>query len=323
MRGGIDLGGTKIQAVVVDDDHQVRGQARHPTPVEGGPKAVAEEMAAALREAAQQAGVEPGALAGVGVGSPGEVNDVTGTVAEAGNLPGWDGAFALGPALADALSADVRIDNDVRVGAQAEVTLGAGRDFQSLLAVWWGTGVGGSVILKRETWLGRDAAGELGHTCIQYLGGRRCPCGRRGCVEAYAGRGAMEGQARERHRDGEKTKLFKLMRKHDKDRLTSGIWKRALEDEDELAGSLIDEAVDALGAGIASAINLLDLEAVIIGGGMGSKFGEPFARRIEEAMVPHLFVEDRHPAVHVAQLGDLGGAIGASLLVGDAAPARA
>jgi glucokinase len=316
MRGGIDLGGTKIQAVVVDDDHEVRGQARHPTPREGGPRAVAEEMAAALREAAEQAQVATADLAGVGVGSPGEVDETTGTVAEAGNLPGWDGAFALGPALADALSTEVKIDNDVRVGAQAEVQLGAGRDFQSMLAVWWGTGVGGSVVLNRTTWLGRDAAGEIGHTVVQHLGGRRCPCGRRGCLEAYSGRSAMENEARRRHRDGEKTKLFKLMREHDKDRLTSGIWKRALDRDDGLAGSLLDEAVDALGAGIASAINLLDLEAVIIGGGLGTKFGEPFAQRIEKAMVPHLFVEDRRPQVRVAELGDLGGAIGASLLGG-------
>jgi glucokinase len=185
-----------------------------------------------------------------------------------------------------------------------------------MLGVWWGTGVGGAIFLHREVWTGQDAAGEIGHTCIQHLGGRRCPCGRRGCVEAYAGRDAMEAQARTRHRDGEETDLFHLMRKHDKDRLTSGIWKRALHHGDKLAGSLIDEAVDALGAGIASAINLLDLQAVIIGGGVGSKLGDPYVKRIERAMVPHLFVEDRRPAVVLAELGDLGGAIGASLLVG-------
>jgi glucokinase len=315
MRGGIDLGGTKIQAVVVDDDHEVRGQARHPTPQQGGPPAIAEQMAAALKDAAQQAGVDPGELAGVGVGSPGEVDQVGGTVSEARNLPGWEGAFALGPALAHELSCEVKLDNDVRAGAQAEVSLGAGRDFHTLIAVWWGTGIGGAIFFGDRPWTGRDAAGEIGHTCIQHLGGRRCPCGRRGCVEAYAGRNAMEGQARKRHHDGEKTSLLKLMRKHDKDRLTSGIWKRALDSGDELAGSLIDEAVDALGAGIASSINLLDVEAVIIGGGVGSKLGEPFVKRISDAMNPHLFIEDHRPAVCLAALGDLGGAIGASLLI--------
>ena len=315
MRGGIDLGGTKIQTVVIDDDHEVKGQARHPTPQQGGPSAIAEQMAAALQDAAQQAGVDPGDLAGVGIGSPGEVDQLSGTVSEARNLPGWEGSFGLAPVLAQTLGCTVRVDNDVRVGAQAEVTLGAGRDFHTLIAVWWGTGIGGAIFFGDRPWTGRDAAGEIGHTCVQHLGGRRCPCGRRGCVEAYAGRNAMEGEARTRHHDGAKTDLFKLMKKHDRDRLTSGIWKRALDRGDTLAGSLLDEAVDALGAGIASAINLLDLEAVIIGGGVGSKLGEPFVQRIAGAMAPHLFAEDHRPTVCLAALGDLGGAIGASLLI--------
>jgi glucokinase len=315
MRGGIDLGGTKIQTVVIDDAHEVRGQSRHPTPQQGGPSAIADQMAEALKDAARQAGVDPGDLAGVGVGAPGEVDQVSGTVSEARNLPGWEGSFELGPTLDKALGCTVKVDNDVRVGAQAEVTLGAGRDFHTLIAVWWGTGVGGAIFFGDRPWTGRDAAGEIGHTCIQHLGGRRCPCGRRGCVEAYAGRNAMEGEARKRHHDGQKADLFKLMKKHDKDRLTSGIWKRALDHDDELAGSLLDEAVDALGAGIASAINLLDLEAVIIGGGVGSKLGDPFVQRISDAMSPHLFIEDHRPTVCLAALGDLGGAIGASLLI--------
>lgn len=90
-RGGIDLGGTKIQAVVVSPDHEVLGQARRPTPREGGPPAVAAEMAEALREAAAAATVEPGSLVGVGVGSPGAIDAESGTVTQARNLPDWEG----------------------------------------------------------------------------------------------------------------------------------------------------------------------------------------------------------------------------------------
>ena len=146
-------------------------------------------------------------------------------------------------------------------------------------------------------------------------GGRRCPCGRRGCLEAYAGRAAMEARARRLHDRGAKTKLFELAAEHDRDRLTSGIWERALEHRDKLATKLIDRAVEALGAGIASAVNLLDVEAVVIGGGLGVRFGEPYRARIVAAMLPHLFNDARPPAVHVAALGDLGGALGATLLV--------
>ena len=146
-------------------------------------------------------------------------------------------------------------------------------------------------------------------------GGRRCPCGRRGCLEAYAGRAAMEARARRLHDHGVKTSLFELAAEHDRDRLTSGIWERALEHGDRLATKLIDRAVDALGTGIASAVNLLDVEAVVIGGGLGVRFGEPYRARIVAAMLPHLFNDSRPPAVLLAALGDLGGAYGATLLV--------
>jgi glucokinase len=312
-RGGIDLGGTKIQTVVVDDDCKVLGQARRPTPTTGGPEDVAEEMSDALREAALEAGMRPSALKGAGVGSPGDVNEATGAVSQARNLPGWAGTFQLGEWLAKSLGTPVMVGNDVQVATQAESQLGAGRHYDSLIGVFWGTGVGGGIILDRKPWLGRGAAGEIGHMVVK-RGGARCPCGRRGCLEAYAGRGAMEAEARRRHEDGQKTDLFKLMEKHGKPRLTSGIWERALDRGDELAEELIERAVEALGTGVASAVNLLDPEAVILGGGLGVRFGERLMGPLTEEMGKHLFVDERPPAVRVASLGDLGGAIGASLL---------
>jgi glucokinase len=105
------------------------------------------------------------------------------------------------------------------------------------------------------------------------------------------------------------------MEKRGRTRLTSGIWARALAHGDKLAIQIVDRAVEALGTGVASAINLVDVEAVIIGGGLGVRLGEPYAKRIAKAMHPHLFVSDNPPAVVVASLGDLGGALGAALLV--------
>jgi glucokinase len=314
LRGGIDLGGTKIQAAIVDAGGEVTGEARHPTPTEGGPEDVAAAMAAALREAAADAGVETSELAGVGVGSPGDADEKTGTVSAARNLPGWEGSFPLAENLKGALGTEVKIGNDVQVATEAEFHLGSGKEFQSLIGVFWGTGVGGGLILDGRPWLGRGAAGEIGHVVVKH-GGAKCPCGRRGCLEAYAGRSAMEAEARKRHEDGEKTDLFKLMEKHEKPRLTSGIWERALDHEDELTEELIERAIEALGTGIASAINLLDVEAVILGGGLGIRFGERLMEPLTKEMGKHLFVDERPPTVRVASLGDLGGAIGASLLV--------
>ncbi len=312
MRGGIDLGGTKVQTAIVAGEREVRGQARLPTPTSGGPTDVADAMAEAMRAAATDAGVEIEALEGVGVGSPGVVDGAGRTVSGAGNLPGWEGTFALADELEQRLGRPVWIQNDVQVATDAEFALGAGRPYDSLLGVFWGTGVGGGLILGGKPWIGRGAAGEIGHVVVK-VGGARCPCGRRGCMEAYAGRKALEQRARKHADDGDETVLFEIMAKRGRERLTSGIWSRALEHGDRLATKLIDEAVEALGAGIASAVNLLDVEAIVIGGGLGIKLGEPYRERIVEAMAPHLFVNEL--PVHVAELGDLGGAIGAALLV--------
>jgi glucokinase len=313
LRGGIDLGGTKIQTVVVDAGGKVLGESRRPTPTSGGPEDVAEEMAAALREAAAGAGIETAALAGIGVGSPGDADEKTGVVSAARNLPGWEGSYPLADHLKKDLGTEVRIGNDVQVATEAEFQLGAGREFQSLIGVFWGTGVGGGLVLDGKPWLGRGAAGEIGHMVVK-RGGAKCPCGRKGCMEAYAGRSAMEAEARRQHEEGKHTDLFKLMEKHGKPRLTSGIWERALDHGDHLAETLIDRAIEALGTGVASAVNLLDPEAVIFGGGLGVRFGDRYMDALTHEMGKHLFVDERPPAVRVASLGDLGGAVGASLL---------
>jgi glucokinase len=310
--GGIDLGGTKIQTVVVDEARNARGSARRPTPTSGGPADVAAEMAGALRDAANDAGIDPSTLAGIGVGSPGTIEG--GAVTSARNLPDWEGSFPLAPELEKALGCPVRLGNDVQVATDAEFELGAGKPYRSLLGVFWGTGVGGGLVLEGKPWVGRGAAGEIGHVVIE-LGGAQCTCGRRGCMEAYAGRAAMEAHVAKQVEKGKQTDLFKLMKERKRTRLTSGIWARALQRGDKLAEHMIERALGALGAGVASACNVLDVECVIIGGGLGVRLGEPYAERIAAAMQPHLFADFRPPDVHVAALGDLGGAIGATLLL--------
>jgi glucokinase len=312
--GGVDLGGTKIQTVIVDSTHTVLGEARRATPTTGGPADVAAAIAGALREAAAAAGLESSDLTHVGVGSPGAINTEAGTVTSASNLPGWTGAYPLAAVLADELGTPIALGNDVQVATDAEARLGAAREFSSLLGVFWGTGVGGGILLDGKPWTGLGAAGEIGHVCIQMHGGLRCPCGRHGCMEAYAGRGAMERRARELHDKGHATDLFKIARKRGRERLTSGIWARALEQKDPLACKLMADAVEALGAGVASVVNVLDVEVVILGGGLGVRLGKPYAEKIAATMLPHLFNDHRPPPVLVAELGDLGGALGASLL---------
>jgi len=146
--------------------------------------------------------------------------------------------------------------------------------------------------------------------------GRMCSDGRRGHLEAYAGRGRMEAEARRRVSKGAKTELFDLMKQKGRTRLSSGVWASALDHGDRMAQDLVEDAVHAMAVGLASVQNLLDLEAIIIGGGLGDRLGEPFVRRIEEAMQPLLFIPDRPPAILGSGLGDLAGSVGAAVLAG-------
>jgi glucokinase len=312
--GGLDLGGTKIQAVVLDGRRTIVGEARSATPESGGAQDVVLGLVSTLSSACADAGIEVAELSGVGVGSPGVIDQRRGIVTGAGNLPGEGAPIPIATGMKTLADVHAYVDNDVTVGVHAEYALGAAKRSKSLLGVWWGTGVGGGLVLDGRTWEGRGAGGELGHVVVK-IGGAQCTCGRRGCLEAYAGRGAMEIRARRLHKRGRKTDLFKIMEKRGRTRLTSGVIAKALDQKDKMAIALIDRAIEALGAGIASAVNLLDVPTVIIGGGLGLRLGEPYVDRIRTAMLPHLFVDWNPPRVLVATLGDLGGAQGAALQI--------
>lgn len=192
---------------------------------------------------------------------------------------------------------------------------GAGRPYKNLLGVWVGTGVGGGLIIDGELYDGQGAAGEVGHMTVK-PGGRRCACGRRGCVEAYAGRASMERHARALITRGQRTNLFEIMEHRERDHLSSGVYAHALESDDPMTRMLLERASWALGLGIGSAQNLLDVEAIIIGGGLGDRLGKPFRDDIAEQMRTHLFAPDHEPAVIGSELQDLAGAVGAAVLAG-------
>ena len=309
---GVDLGGTKIQTVLLRGT-EVVGTERVATP-RSGPDEVVRAIGSSVRAAMNGADDQIRAL---GIGSPGRIDRETGTVSLAKNVPGFADPVHLGPLLSEdlGLGVPVIVDNDVRAATLGELALGAGRPFEDLLCVFVGTGVGGGLVLGGDLREGRGAAGEIGHAVVK-PGGRRCSCGRKGCLEAYAGRGCMETRARRLAKRGRKTALFEIMEERQRDRLTSGVIAAALEKSDRLAEELIDEAVWALGLALASAQNVLDLEAIILGGGLGDRLGSPFVERVRHAIEPHLFVPDRPPELLGTELGDLSGAVGAATLAG-------
>lgn len=314
VTAGVDLGGTKIQSVVVTGGRVV-GQARHPTPRTTAEDVMA-EIVTCVREALGASGSQPSDLQGVGIGTPGSVDGATGHVSKSSNVPGFLADVALGPTVGAALGGvPVTVDNDVRAAVMGEYHRGAGRPYQNLLGVFVGTGVGGGLVLQGALRRGRGSAGEIGHTVVK-RGGRRCSCGRRGCLEAYAGRLSIEQAARRRQDKGHHTRLFEIMEDKGRDRVSSAVIASALEKGDRVVVDLVDQAVRALGVALANAQNLLDLEAIIVGGGLGDRLGAPFVGRVREAMIKHLRLPDQPPAVLGTELGDLSGAVGATVVAG-------
>jgi len=313
LRAGVDLGGTKIQTVIVDEQFLVIGSDHRPTPLTGGPKDVAAAVVSSIYAAIRDAGKERADVTMIGVGAPGQIDTELGTVTSSGTFADWTGPFPLAPLLAHDLDRQVTLGNDVHVAIQAEARVGAGRSFPSFLGVYVGTGVGGAVVLGGELWTGRGAAGEIGHVVVE-RNGRECTCGRFGCLEAYAGRAAMEAAARRWIAEGRVTSLFDMMEAMGQRTLTSGVWSAALQAHDPMAIELIEDAVDALGVAVASAINLLDVDGVVIGGGLGVRLGDGMVDRIREHAGAHLLRANDAPEFRVATLGELGGAIGAAML---------
>jgi glucokinase len=315
---GIDLGGTKVQGVIVDEAGTLLGSAVASTPGDGGPASVVDQVAAVVRAAAANAGIGVDDLDGVGMGSAGTVSPAAGVVLEAGNLSGFDRPVPLARLVAGALALDppmVRLENDVNVATLAEYRTGAGRGLDSLLAVFAGTGVGGAVVLGGRLHRGaRGAAGELGHAVV-VMGGERCPCGRRGCTEAYAGRTPMERAVRTAVEAGRATELPAIQARLGRARLTTDVLAEGLAAGDALAAELVELAARALGTAIASACNLLDVQGVLLGGGLTDGLGDPFVRLVERAVTPQLLANEPPLEIRRSALGDMAGAIGAALLV--------
>lgn len=305
---GIDLGGTKIYGVRLKGAGlDVVAEAKGKTPVQGGPLAVVDAIAKVVAE------LGPGSNDTIGVGAPGVIDVAKGVVRAAPNLPGWIEPFALGPALAETLGVEeVIVDNDVNVGVVAEHRLGAGRGADELLGVFVGTGVGGGLILDGKLRRGATGlAGEIGHVVV-VPGGRSCSCGGRGHLEVYAGRAGMERRAKALENKGHDTALVDLAKAK---RMTSSVWAKALAAGDQVAIELIDDAVGALGRAIAGVILTLDLQLVVVGGGLADRLGASFIGRVEQAVRGDLFGGGGSPVRVVgAELGDRAGAIGAALL---------
>ena len=304
---GVDLGGTKILARMVDPvTGRATGRRKAPTPRSG-----TADVLKAVASAVQDLDGFEDAVA-IGIGVPGFVVDRT-TVVRCTNINGWDKPIDVGRRLSKKLGKPVVVGNDVDCGALAEHRLGAGKGVDDLLAVFVGTGVGGGLVLNGSVVEGpRGMVGEIGHLTVE-AGGRICGCGGRGHLEAYAGRAGIDRRARELAAGGRSSLLVDLA---GSSAIKSRHLSRALDEGDDVARELVSEAVDALALTIGNTATLLDLERVVLGGGVVDKLGQPFVDRIAESATFGGFGSDMCELKLAERLDDAGVA-GAAILAAD------
>ena len=313
---GVDLGGTKVLAGVVDREHKVLATAKRATKGETGVEAVVERIAKTVRDAVREAGMEFSDIGGVCSAAPGALNPEDGIVRFAPNIEGWED-IPFARMLSDQLSGvPVFIENDANLGALGESTLGVAQGVKNMVGIFVGTGIGGGIVLDGKVWRGSHmTAGEIGHVVV-LAEGPVCGCGNRGCLESVASRTAIERDIRLGLRTGRQSMIPELMKKDvARERITSGVLAQAYAARDPLVYEVITRAQHYLGIFVGSVINFIDPDMVVIGGGVAEAIGEAYVEPVREVAYQYAMnrKDARNVQIALARLGDHSALLGAAV----------
>jgi glucokinase len=305
----IDIGGTKMAAGLVTPEGRLLVQDREPTRAADGPEQAIARLIDLCCRLPVQAGLAQEQVAVAGVCCAGPVDQAAGLVLEPPNLPGWVD-LPLAARLRDALGVPVYLENDANAAALGEHRFGAGRGIDNMVYLTISTGIGGGVVIGGRLYAGENGnAGEIGHMTVVY-NGRRCGCGNRGCLEAYASGTGIAARAREAVLAGEPSGLLALA--GSVEAITAETVVDAVREGDRLAGRIWDETVEILGAGVANVINVFNPRRVVLGGGiasLGEMLLDPVRRiALSRAMRPLAQVAEIVPAELTGHSGLLGAA---------------
>lgn len=309
---GIDLGGTKIYAAVVDQAGKIIGAARKRTKSELGFEAVADRIVICAQEALTDAQKTINDIDAIGIGSPGPLDLKEGTIIETPNL-GWKNA-PLKAKVEKALEKPVAVDNDGNLGLLGEYAFGAGHQAEHMVGLFVGTGIGGGIIIDRKLLHGfNENAAELGHMIIDPEG-PRCGCGRKGCLEAFASRLAIEREIRIAALHGVPTRIFDG--KTDlNERIRSKRLAEAFHSGDQAVISAVRKSATYLGYGVANLLNMLNPQVVIIGGGVVEALGKSYIDMVKETALGNVFpIAARNVEIVAASLKDDSAVLGAAVL---------
>lgn len=307
---GIDIGGTFIKGAVVDLNGKIVKDGKVPSQTEIGPDQITQNIISLVKTLISDCGLTNQDICGIGMGSPGMVDSQQGTVVFAGNL-GWED-YPIAQKVANATGLKVKVANDANVAALGEVKFGGAKDYDNIVMITLGTGVGGGIIVDGKMLEGNRSAGaEIGHTVIVY-GGQPCTCGRKGCFEAYSSATALIRETKNAMLAHKNSKMWEIGSLDN----VSGITAFDYAKKDEYAAEVIENYISYLACGIVNLANIFRPQAVLIGGGVCGQ-GDNLIKPLQKKVDAELFGKGKGPSVpiFVATLGNKAGVLGAAALV--------
>lgn len=274
---GVDLGGTNILAAVVAADGTVLGRAKNDVTLDKGMEAVARQMWDLSDLALTRTEYDWESVAAIGIAVPSAVDPQTGNVLCAPNL-GWKDELAR-PVISEVFDRPVVLENDVNCGVWGEVKCGAAKGYDNVAGYFIGTGIGGGLVLNGQLHLGvRGMAAELGHEIVR-ANGRKCGCGRRGCLEAYCSKTAFCRQFKKQiNGKGKKSVLSKEMKSFE--RVKSSVLAKAYRGGDTVTRKTLHQGVKMLGVASANVAAMFGPQCIVYGGGVMEALGEELMPKI-------------------------------------------
>ena len=308
---GIDLGGTKILIALVDrNTGEVLNHIKKKTKKDKGPKNIIKKMLEGIEELIEESGKAIDDISSIGVGAAGQIDRQNGVLISAANLDCYD--LNIKEILSKKFNVPVYVGNDVEIAAIGEQKFGAGKGCNDFVCVFVGTGVGSAIIKNGQIITGATGtAGEIGHIIVD-LNGRQCACGAHGCLEAHASRSAIERCIEGALKKGRKSCILDYLETGKS--ITSSMIQKSIEREDELVLQCVTEASEYLSGGIASIINFVNPELIILGGGLIEAVDYFYQKTIKKAKAKSLPVPAEKIQFKKAMLGDYSGVIGAAFL---------
>lgn len=314
---GVDLGGTKILAAVMDHAGRILAREKTRTRVERGVSETLQRIVSCTEKAIKKSGIPRESILAVGVGSPGPLNPDTGVVEAPANLTGWKNV-PLKTILQQHLKLPVYVENDVSVGTYGEFQMGSGVGMKDIVGIFIGTGIGGGLILDGRLYQGfNKTAGEIGHMILD-PDGPLCGCGRRGCYEAFASRLNVVRRIGEISKEKKKPSPTLEAAGGDPAEVRSGLLLDGWRGGDVCVIEAIREMCYYTGLAVANLINLLCPEMFIMGGGVIEALSDELLPLIEETAFANSFEHSqRNVRIRPTTLGDDACVIGAAFLAAE------